>query len=651
MAKKTSKSKGNTQPDANLKEALRRYVRTNGHKFLKDPNVTSIGVGRKNGAPDGEISLVFTVGQKVETSQLESLEVRTKLLPEEIEIAPGITVKTDVEERRYEQSHSVVQPQSLNDRKTRQDPLKPGISVGQFERSAGTLGAIVFDEDSGAPCILSNWHVLHTDAGDIGDQTVQPGHFDDNNTSGNDAGLLLRSHLGAAGDCALSRIRSRGFDRTILGLGGKPSRMADVELDDPVVKSGRTSGLTFGVVRRIEVMVNLFFGPNAGFVDVGGFEIGLTPEAALRPADGEISRPGDSGSLWMIREGRDATDIVAGLHFAGETADSDDEHALACYPLSVQKKLRFTFDPPASPSANEDEAATEAEIPRSGYDTDFLGLAAPMPEMTLSQKRDAVNFGRAQVIPYTHFSVCLSEKRRLARFVAWNVDGARKVVVGESSFRLDQRYDASLQTDNSLYSDNKLDRGHIARRADLAWGSIPEARQASWDSYFYTNIAPQHERYNRSNRAGVWGKLENLILQQAADQDIRCSVIAGPIFGEDDPVYRGVPIPRDYWKLIAYRSAQGELKASCFVLSQNTLLSDIETLDFDPFRMFQVSVADLAERTGMGFGAYAAADVLASPTDAACGASERVAEALGSSRNNLGGVISVEIMEEEDLIF
>ena len=652
MAKKPKKTSDANKPDAAMKEALRRYVRTNAHKFLEDPNVTSVGVGRKNGQPDGEISLIFTVGEKVQSSQLESLEaLETKLLPEEIEIAPGIVVKTDVEQRTYEQSYSLVATQSLNARKSRQDPIMPGISVGHIERSAGTLGAIVFDEETGEPCILSNWHVLHTDEGEIGDETVQPGHFDDNNTAGNEVGSLLRSHLGAAGDCAISRIRNRSFDRTIFELGVKPARMADVELDDPVVKSGRTTGVTYGVVRRTDVMVKIDFGENAGRVAVGGFEIGLTPETDLHPSDGEISRPGDSGSLWMIREGTDATDIVAGLHFAGESSGSADEHAIACYPLSVQKKLRFSFTPPERPDAPSEtstDAQIESEVPRSGYDENFLGLPAPMPEMTLSIKRDAVNFGRAQVIPYTHFSVCLSAKRRLARFVAWNVDGARKVVVGGGSFRVDKRIDESLQTDNSLYSDNKLDRGHIARRADLTWGSIPEAKQANSDSYFYTNIAPQHERYNRSNKAGIWGRLENLILEQAEAQDIRCSVVGGPIFGDDDPVYRGVAIAREYWKLIAYRKADGALAASCFVLSQNNLLSDIETLDFDPFRMFQVSVEELSERTGLGFGFYTEADVLASPADAACRASERVAEALGASSS---GPISVEILDEGDVLF
>ena len=77
----------------------------------------------------------------------------------------------------------------------------------------------------GAPCILSNWHVLHGANGAVGDATVQPGPFDDNNVAGNFCGNLLRSHLGAAGDCALSRIRTREHERSIFELDAAPSRM------------------------------------------------------------------------------------------------------------------------------------------------------------------------------------------------------------------------------------------------------------------------------------------------------------------------------------------------------------------------------------------------------------------------------------------
>ena len=593
-------AKKKTSKDIKLRDALRRYVRAQGANYLRDPNITSIGVGRKNG--DGDIGLVFTVGQKAETSILETLG--SKELPTEIEIE-GFTVSTDVLERSYEPSFRLVETEAANTLKSRLDPVVPGASVSHVDGTAGTLGLIVFDADTGAPCILSNWHVLHGNTGEVGDPIVQPGPHDDNNIADNFCGSLLRSHLGAAGDCALARLQNRGFDRTIHNLDVIPTRMAEVDLGDTVVKTGRTTETTYGIVRRTDVMAKINYGGHTGEREIGGFEIGTDP---AHPAhNNEISMGGDSGSSWMIADGDNATDIFAGLHFAGEGSGNPDEHALACYPRSVQQKLNFNLSPPTDVTFDDDQV--EAIGARAGFDKDFLGFLAPMPEMSLSIKRDAVNFGRAQTIPYTHFSVCLSAKRRLARFVAWNIDGARKVQLGRHGFRLDPRIDSDVQLDNSIYRDNKLDRGHIARRADLAWGPIPEARQANKDSFYFTNIAPQHERYNQSSRGGLWGRLENLILEEAASQDIRVSVIAGPVFKDDDPEYRGALIPRDFWKLIAYNGADGNLTAACFLLSQNDLLSDIEAIDFDPFRLFQISIAELTERTSLDFGFYNDADI------------------------------------------
>ncbi|MBO9427538.1 DNA/RNA non-specific endonuclease [Labrenzia sp. R4_1] len=579
---------------------LRKFIRTRGSDYLDDPNVTSIGIGRKNNT--GEVSVVFTVGQKAEVSGLEALG--TKELPKTIAFE-GITIPTDVVERGFKPSYQVISPETQSVLKTRLDPVVPGASVSHVDGTAGTLGMIVFDDETGAACILSNWHVLHGPTGEIGDPIVQPGPHDDNNIADNYCGDLERSHLGIAGDCAISRLRDREFDPEIHNLGVAPQRMAEVELDDKVVKTGRTTNTTHGIVRRTDVIAKINYGGHVGEKAIGCFEIAPDPK---KPApNNEISMGGDSGSAWMIVDKQKATDIFAGLHFAGETGENPDEHALACYPASVMNKLRFSLTPPETSLVPGD--APEAFGARSGYDADFLGFHAPMPGMSTAIKRDAVNFGRKQTIPYTHFSVCLSAKRRMARFVAWNVDGARKVTLGSHSFKEDPRIESGLQWNNSLYEDNKLDRGHIARRADLAWGPVPEARQANKDSYYYTNIAPQHERYNRSSLGGLWGRLENIILEQAADQDIRVSVISGPVFSDEDIEYRGARIPRDYWKLVAYRGADGNPTAACFVLSQNDLLSDLETLDFDPFRLFQISVHELEIRTGLGFDAYADADI------------------------------------------
>ncbi len=626
MAKKPANSRSLSSKDGELKKALRRFVRVRGAEYLRDPNVTSIGVGRKNG--DGDISLVFTVEQKAETSVLEALG--TKELPTSIDVE-GFTVPTDVIERSYESSLELVKTEATDVRKMRVDPLLPGVSVSHPDGSAGTIGMIVFDAETGAPCILSNWHVLHGNTGAVGDSVVQPGPFDDNDTAANHCGTLLRSHLGAAGDCAIARIRMRDFDRQIFDLGVVPSRMAEVDIDDKVVKSGRTTDVTYGIVRRIDVMAKIDYEFPTGIVAIGGFEIGV--DSMNLPADHEISMGGDSGSAWMIADKNGGpTDVFAGLHFAGEGAGNPDEHALACYPRSVQKKLRFDLEPPGDLSFDDDDV--EAIGRRNGFDTDFLGISAPMPEMSLAIKRDAVNFGRNQTIPYTHFSVCLSANRRLARFVAWNIDGARKVVLGRHKFRLDNRIDASFQHDDSLYKNNKLDRGHIARRADLAWGAVKEARQANKDSFFFTNVAPQHERFNQSKRGGLWGRLENLVLEQATTQDIRVSVISGPVFHDDDPEYRGASIPREFWKLIAYRGPDGALTSASFVLSQNNMLQDIETIDFDPFRLFQVSISALEKRTGLTFSAYASADVLANPERISVGSavSDLITEGLRSER-------------------
>jgi endonuclease G len=329
MAERKRTGRSNTPTE--LEEALRRHVRAKGADYLKDPNITSVGVGLKNG--NGPVCLQFTVGEKGD-SAIEALGSRR--IPETIDIE-GHSVPTDVVQRVYRLSYELVEAESLDERRVRIDPIRPGVSTAHIRETAGTIGLLVFDRATGAPCILSNWHVLSGNTGSVGDTVVQPGPFDDNNAALNTVGALLRSHLGAAGDCALARIRSRGYDRSVLGFDVVPRRMARVALGDKVTKSGRTTGITFGLVRRVDVMAKIQYGAPTGQQAIGCFEIGADPDHPS--SDGEISKGGDSGSAWLIAERGKPTDIFAGLHFAGETDAASDEHALACYSLSVQKKL------------------------------------------------------------------------------------------------------------------------------------------------------------------------------------------------------------------------------------------------------------------------------------------------------------------------
>ncbi|TCL07507.1 endonuclease G [Sodalis ligni] len=608
MAKAKSSRKKGGSPGPDL-EALRRHIRAKGADYLKDPNITSVGIGLKNG--DGPVCIQFTVGAKGE-SALQSLG--SLPIPQAIEIE-GVMIPTDVIQRSYDPSFKLVKPEQMDARRERIDPIRPGVSVSHLAGTAGTIGLIVYDRSTGMPVILSNWHVLHGNAGQVGGTIVQPGPFDDNNTARNVAGELLRSHLGPAGDCALAGIRLRGYDASVLELDVMPTRMAQVELGDPVVKSGRTTGVTYGKVRRIDVMARINYGLPKGEQAIGGFEIG--PDPAHPSSDGGISKGGDSGSAWLIAENGKPTDIFAGLHFAGNADGNPDEYALACYPASVQKKLDFLLTPPHSDAKNL--PFIETAVTRNGYNPDFLGIPAPEPGLSTAFKRDAVNFGRGQTLPYTHFSVCLSAARRMARYVAWNIDGSRMVKLPRLGFALDPRIDGKYQIGDELYKDNRLDRGHIARRADLCWGDIEEARQANKDSFYFTNITPQHQRFNQSSRKGLWGELENLVFDQADVQDLKLALLGGPVFGNEDPAYREIRLPRAFWKLIVYRAGDGQLRCSAFVLSQDNLLNDLESLDLDPFRIYQVSVPQLTARTALDFSAYGAVDVMQHPEMATTG--------------------------------
>ncbi|GAA3013794.1 DNA/RNA non-specific endonuclease [Actinokineospora diospyrosa] len=249
--------------------------------------------------------------------------------------------------------------------------------------------------------------------------------------------------------------------------------------------------------------------------------------------------------------------------------------------------------------------------PRSGYDPDFLGPPLPVPALGPGPDADAVRLDGSTRVDYTHFSLALSASRGFAFWVAWNVDGGglRKLARTGIPFLKDPRLPADVQVGDEVYQGNRLDRGHLARRADLLWGTEAEARRANRDSFYFTNITPQVEDFNQSVRAGLWGRLEDALYAEVEVDRLRVSVFGGPVFGADDRAYRGVLLPREFWKVIASVQA-GVLKASAFVLTQD--LNRVESLEFAEFRVYQVPLAELGTRVALGFPpALLAADAVA----------------------------------------
>jgi endonuclease G len=593
--------------DLQDREKIEAAVQRVAEEYLKDPNITSVGIGYKvvDGRPTDELALQFTVATKFEPQSME--KSRTRPIPETLTVN-GIRFPTDVVQRDFSAQPTAVEAPPKTDRKRRLDVIVPGVSIGQERISAGTLGCLVREDATGETRMLSNWHVFQGASGALGDRIVQPGRFDDNRTDENGCGKLVRSFLGLAGDCAIASIEARGAEETILELDVPVRRLGDPELGDRVVKSGRTTGVTYGLVTRLHTITRLSYGQGIQ-EQIGGFEIGPDPD---RPAaDGEISMGGDSGSAWMaLDDGGAPTDMMLGLHFAGEADGAVGEHALACYASSVFSKLEI------SPLRAEERVVVHAAS--EGYDPRFLPgheVALPVASQDVEADYAPLASGDGVVRHATHFSLAMSASRRFCRWVAWNVDGNGLQQLSRSGieFQRDPQFRPEHQVDDALYANNRLDRGHIARRSDLLWGTREEAERANRESFLFTNIAPQLDDFNQSRQHGLWGQLEDAIYEAVSVDDLRLSVLGGPIFKRNDLAYRDVLVPRSYWKLIGYAEA-GALRAKAYVLTQDDLEGKLESLGLEPFNLYQVNVRELGALTGLDYGPLAAADTMAPAT-------------------------------------
>ncbi|MFM0521768.1 MULTISPECIES: DNA/RNA non-specific endonuclease [Caballeronia] len=587
-------------------ESIKRLIRAEGEALLKRPNVTSVGIGMKQvgGKTTNVPSLQVTVEQKMSPEALVANAIPP--LPEAIEFE-GRQIPIDVLQRSYVPAFQVVELQAKPVRKVRQDVVCGGLSIGHFRSTAGTIGAIVRDTSSGKPLILSNWHVLCGALGAPGDTIVQPGPFDDDRIAQNVVGKLVRSHLGIAGDCAVASIENREIDLKLLELHASVARIGKPEIGDLVVKSGRTTGITYATVTRIEALFKMPY-EGVGEKTINGFELEPSPDHPV--ADNEISKGGDSGSVWMAVDPKtgDVTDTMLGLHFGGEADGSDGEFALACYAQTVFQKLEIEPLPevPAAQALSAEQRQTDASL-RMGFRSDFLDFPVPKPTFQSKVGKDLKGLRGQDSIEYCHFTVWLSGSRKLPLCSAWNIDGDAKKSLNRKGLKFvkDERDGLDeFQVGDELYNSNDIDRGHLARRDDLVWGSMEEARQANEDSFFFTNMTPQHRAFNQSMLNGKWGLLENAVLDDVVLRKLRVSLMGGPVLSDEDLPYRGVKIPRQFWKAVFFTDdADGSNKARAYVLTQDDLLKTLkpEALELDEFRWYQVPLGRIEQMTGLRF--------------------------------------------------
>ncbi|GAB3092740.1 DNA/RNA non-specific endonuclease [Lysobacter terrae] len=331
--------------------------------------------------------------------------------------------------------------------------------------------------------------------------------------------------------------------------------------------------------------------------------------------------------------------------------------------------------PPPKPELPPSNLTAEGARPdndysrRSGYKPKFIrDHEVPLPALTPQMQRSAAKLLAVEPgddefeLRYHHFSVVVNAKRRLAFYTACNIDGknAKKINrktgdvrpmtpadVGHESldegaeasetWYKDERIAAEHQTNQALYDSQQvagfgtrdagrlgrmLQRGHMVRRMDPAWGADALALQADADTFHFTNCVPQLGFFNQGNadelelpnsgNGRLWRALEDHVLGNAVAEDQRVTCFTGPVLKDDDPQYRNVQVPMLFWKVVVW-SEQGALRSLAMLADQTRVLEKIGTLpegalnrealdDLDAVEDFLSTVAKIEALTGLDFG-------------------------------------------------
>ena len=285
------------------------------------PNVVLVGKGHKMvaGTDTGREAVVIGVVKKLPMASL---------FPEQVIPSYHDGKVTDVIE--------VGEIKALRTAKYR--PCPPGVSIGHYAISAGTFGMVA--KKDGRRVILSNAHVLSAcNAGQPGDAILQPGSYDGGKIldrigylyqsvpikfDGESTCPVARGIMWVYNSLAKSlgrktRLNAYAFNTNLVDAAiampdndsdiqdnileiGKPVGYGIAIVGERVRKSGRTTGLTHGMISMVEATSS---------VDYGNDGMAIFEDQIVVTGD-KFSQPGDSGSIVVNDD-----DAVVGLLFAG----------------------------------------------------------------------------------------------------------------------------------------------------------------------------------------------------------------------------------------------------------------------------------------------------------------------------------------------
>lgn len=338
---------------------FRRLVRGAGQllPLLRWEPVNGIAVGRKRvqGKETEDLAIIVYVNRKLGLGRLPLLNriPATVSIPDAQASGGVLEFITDVQEARF----------GALPLTGRMRPAPSGVSIGHRNITAGTLGGLVRDVETGDVVILSNNHVLaNANDADLGDPILQPGPADGGVDPDDRIALLSGFVALDFSDGAENRVDAAIatpfdaddllFDTIDIGptTPGEAREVQEADLGRYVQKTGRTTAHTQGFIQAVfgTVRVDYDLMRTATFVD----QIIVSQS----PAEEEFSDGGDSGSLVY-----DADNRCVGLLFAGSPAGDGEPARTILNPIgAVLISLGLELLAPGEHDSGEDAGASDS---------------------------------------------------------------------------------------------------------------------------------------------------------------------------------------------------------------------------------------------------------------------------------------------------
>ena len=175
----------------------------------------------------------------------------------------------------------------------------------------------------------------------------------------------------------------------------------------------------------------------------------------------------------------------------------------------------------------------------------------------------------------------------IPNWVAWELNSS-KLIERESRaghFYPDPDIPRGIETGD--YSNSGYDRGHMCPAADNKWD-----KQAMRESFYMTNICPQHHNLNR----GDWKELED-DCRRWVEESGTIYIACGPILYKNDISYIGeerkIRVPNAFFKVILAGLDEGKPRAIGFIYKN--------TSGNNPLDHYVNSVDQVERITGLDF--------------------------------------------------